>query len=968
MATVKCQLVFRGQIATNQHIDEVKRKLAAVYKTDVATIERRLFAGKSVIIKKNLDYQVALKKQAALTSLTGAVFELEAMPSESLAESSSPGSSQYQCSSTEVSSMTSPKRVGFRMRLVALLFDYVLILSLGVPAGILYDKLWDWVWLSWFRHFLPRNFNQFLLSDLVSSSMMTDGYFENPIRLLFLRPVEIFFLQYANLPFLRYVQPLFVWRSTLSSLWEANIELMMTALGICLVGTLCFLVEGLTGASFGKKLLGLHVANADGTQAGKRTLLLRSLFKNSVFCAVIIVGYIGIGLIEIIGFGFGVVWFLGCFFALRNSKQGLHDLMLKTAIYPKYASNAIHAKRTGFCRRFGALLLDSILMVLVGLPAIMLLNNPGVSQFRDTATCVLILLPVFYYLFEGIAGASLGKMMLRIKIANTDGTPVGAGRQLVRFIMKTLVYVPAIVASTVGIGFDEALIGFGVGCAWIMGCFLALGMGRQGLHDIILKTAVYPTTAIQHVHTPQHTLIHTTTRWLLGSVIGILLFSVTYFYLGERQKIRHTPTTATQYKSFGLHSRKLTYLSSEIGTLAHLKSLNLQSHGLTTLPPEVGQLTDLTSLTLSSNNLTALPSAIGQLSNLNAIGLSGNLLTTLPPEIGQLSKLTRLDVSKNPLAEIPPEIGKLRNLKHLELGSCNLTALPSEIGQLINLTYLIISNNPLTTLPPEIGQLTKLTALYLPRSLSVIPPEIGQLINLEELNLSSHHLTVVPPEIGQLASLTRLVLDHNDLTALPPEIGQLTNLTHLAIWENRLVTLPPEFGELTNLTFLRLGDNALTALPPEIGQLTNLTELELWNNNLTELPPEIGQLSNLRKLILSENFLTELPPEIGRLSKLRRVIILDARLAELPPEIGQLTHLTYLNLENNNLTELPPEIGQLSNLRDLILIGNPLTALPPEIGQLSKLQNLYIGDSRVEIEIPQVLHDNPALRILWSFP
>lgn len=87
MAEHLYKIVFRGQIDSGQDIEDVKRKLAAMYKGDLAKIERKFFTGKPVVVKSNLDHQSALKMQSSLTARTGALFEVvEAVPSEPAAE------------------------------------------------------------------------------------------------------------------------------------------------------------------------------------------------------------------------------------------------------------------------------------------------------------------------------------------------------------------------------------------------------------------------------------------------------------------------------------------------------------------------------------------------------------------------------------------------------------------------------------------------------------------------------------------------------------------------------------------------------------------------------------------------------------------------------------------------------------------------------------------------------------------
>jgi hypothetical protein len=79
MAETCYDVVFCGEITSGHSLDDVKKKFAALYKSDVVTIERKFFTGKPTPVKRNLDYQTALKYQAALTNRTGAIFTIEAV-------------------------------------------------------------------------------------------------------------------------------------------------------------------------------------------------------------------------------------------------------------------------------------------------------------------------------------------------------------------------------------------------------------------------------------------------------------------------------------------------------------------------------------------------------------------------------------------------------------------------------------------------------------------------------------------------------------------------------------------------------------------------------------------------------------------------------------------------------------------------------------------------------------------------
>ena len=97
---------------------------------------------------------------------------------------------------------------------------------------------------------------------------------------------------------------------------------------------------------------------------------------------------------------------------------------------------------------------------------------------------------VLYSLTEGFTGASPGKRVLRIRIANQDGsqgdTTLYIRRWGVKFsgsILRMIALVPALVALDT-IGVIVAVVIF-------IGYFGALGVERLALHDRIAQTAVY---------------------------------------------------------------------------------------------------------------------------------------------------------------------------------------------------------------------------------------------------------------------------------------------------------------------------------------------------------------------------------------------------------------------------------------------------------------------------------------------
>lgn len=74
MSNENFEVIFAGQIVPGAEPEQVKSRVAAIFKTDVAKIAH-LFSGNPVVIKKGIDQQMAQKYQAAMKS-AGAICEV----------------------------------------------------------------------------------------------------------------------------------------------------------------------------------------------------------------------------------------------------------------------------------------------------------------------------------------------------------------------------------------------------------------------------------------------------------------------------------------------------------------------------------------------------------------------------------------------------------------------------------------------------------------------------------------------------------------------------------------------------------------------------------------------------------------------------------------------------------------------------------------------------------------------------
>lgn len=93
------EVAFYGEIVEGAELDQVKAKVAAMFKADAAKLAQ-LFSGKRVVIKKNIDqatakkYQSALQNAGAQCEVKPLVDAVQAMPNESAAPAATPAPAQ----------------------------------------------------------------------------------------------------------------------------------------------------------------------------------------------------------------------------------------------------------------------------------------------------------------------------------------------------------------------------------------------------------------------------------------------------------------------------------------------------------------------------------------------------------------------------------------------------------------------------------------------------------------------------------------------------------------------------------------------------------------------------------------------------------------------------------------------------------------------------------------------------------
>ena len=176
-------------------------------------------------------------------------------------------------------------RIGFGKRLVALLIDALITLTVTFGLGILY----------------------------MSFDLGVVGFIQDQIDSM-LAVYEMFGFSRSMI-------------NTMNSLLGGVI-----VAGI-VVGVFYPLIEGVTGASPGKRVLRIIVATQDGRRGTLSLLLKRYVIKNLGALLQLVAFIPALGFIENISSIVGLVMFLGYLGVLSGARLALHDLIAQTAVY-----------------------------------------------------------------------------------------------------------------------------------------------------------------------------------------------------------------------------------------------------------------------------------------------------------------------------------------------------------------------------------------------------------------------------------------------------------------------------------------------------------------------------------------------------------------------------------------------------------------------------------------------------------
>jgi len=105
--------------------------------------------------------------------------------------------------------------------------------------------------------------------------------------------------------------------------------------GMSLMIVIFFILEGALGQSPGKMVLQIVNSNTAGTKLDASKLWLRAALKYGSTLLSLIGGIVGLSFLGTIGSLWGLVIFIGFFFAFGDKKQTIHDMIAKTVVSRK---------------------------------------------------------------------------------------------------------------------------------------------------------------------------------------------------------------------------------------------------------------------------------------------------------------------------------------------------------------------------------------------------------------------------------------------------------------------------------------------------------------------------------------------------------------------------------------------------------------------------------------------------------
>jgi uncharacterized RDD family membrane protein YckC len=188
---------------------------------------------------------------------------------------------------------------------------------------------------------------------------------------------------------------------------------------------------------------------------------------------------------------------------------------LKNEILP-YDSTGLYILRAGFGKRLAATIIDVLIYSVISLAVLWqtgyfkaveffmqeVQDAAGDAQmiemamndfFASVKSSLILaqLIPLLYFSLEIMIAASLGKLLLGLRIGNEDGTAADKNVLITRYLVKNSSSLLALIGMISGTMFLVSSVSPLVLLVLFIGYFFILTQKRQGLHDIVSKTAIF---------------------------------------------------------------------------------------------------------------------------------------------------------------------------------------------------------------------------------------------------------------------------------------------------------------------------------------------------------------------------------------------------------------------------------------------------------------------------------------------
>lgn len=161
-------------------------------------------------------------------------------------------------------------------------------------------------------------------------------------------------------------------------------------------------------------------------------------------------------------------------------------------------------ERSGFTIRLFAWLIDVFASILLAIAAGFAAGgslgaflggataNPGVGLVAGVAGFYLAykVAGALYGVIEALTGRSPGKRILGLAVKNADGSAAAVPTYVLRYCLKNIGPLISLLVLLFGVPWEP--LSSLLHLIMLAGCLLALTRDKQALHDVIAKTAVYP--------------------------------------------------------------------------------------------------------------------------------------------------------------------------------------------------------------------------------------------------------------------------------------------------------------------------------------------------------------------------------------------------------------------------------------------------------------------------------------------